>query len=226
MVIACEAFIDYAYEGDVKLSPIIRIQNALTKVIEALKKFVIKIRGLKTEHVVPRKVLEAYRKLSKHCFNCITQCKQAIQSNSSPNVTFREPFETLEYKTLFSDEVKKKTSPGEYVKIQSSDVLESMNGAISVLSSSKIGLRSLDKEKQPYVADAFTQMVNYSKFMLKISNRVLSYKNMYVEKRHLETTPVDPDNTAKEAYLECEESFDVALELFGVFKKDPNKENC
>lgn len=221
MVVACEAFMDYAYEGDVKLSPIVHIQNALTKVIEALKKFVLKIRGLKTEHVVPRKALEAYRKLSKHCLNSIQQCKQAIQSNSSPNVTFREPFETIEYKTLFSDEVKKKTSPGEYVKIQSSDVLGSMNGAISVLSSAKIGLRSLDKEKQPHMADAFAQMINYSKFMLKISNRVLSYKNMYVEKKHLETTPVDPDDTAKEAYIECEESFDVALELFGLFKKKP-----
>lgn len=223
MEYTCESFLDYAYEGDVKISFTVRIQNAITKLIEIIKKFILKIRALKGERVVPKKVLDAYRSLSKACFDCVVQCKNSLQSGQPVKVAFREPFDTPEYKILFSEDVKKKTSPGEYVKIQSSEVLGFMNGALTGLSSAKQGLRSVDKEKNPNQAQALTQIINYSKFMMKISNRVLSYKNMYVEKRHLPTTKVDETESVNEVYLDCIHEIDIAMEgIFGnLFKKKP-----
>lgn len=215
MEYTCEMFMDYAYEGEVKIPLHVRMQNALTKLITAIRKFILKVRSLKTEHEVPRSVLDAYKSLSKMCFNCVNKCKNALQTGDSPKVVFNEPFDTKEYKILFDDNYKKKASPGDYVKISSSEVLGNMNGALTALSSAKQGLRSVNGSDSPNQAAALTQIVNYTKFMLKISNRVLSYRNMYVEKRHLPTTPVN------EAYIDCITEIDVAIEgIFGnLFKK-------
>lgn len=221
MEYSCEVFINYAYEGEVKIPLSVRFQNAITKLITALKKFILKIRSIKKEHVVPKKVLDAYRSLSKMCYNCLNRCKGSLQTGEPTKVVFVEPFDSAEYKTLFSDEVKKKTQPGEYVKISSSEVLNFMNGALTAISSAKQGLRSIDKESEPNRTQALTQVINYAKFMMKISNRVLSYKNMYVEKRHLPTTKVDDSDVVNEAYLSCINEIDIAMEgIFGnLFKK-------
>lgn len=222
----CDVFLDYAYEGDVKIPLVVRIQNAITRLVEIIKKFILKIRSIKKEHVVPKKVLDAYRSLSKMCYNCINRCKSSLQSGGPVKVIFNEPFDSPEYKTLFSEEIKKKTSPGEYVKIASSEVLGFMNGALTALSNAKQGLRVVKGDTQPHQAQAFTQIINYSKFMLKISNRVLSYKNMYVEPRHLPTTKVNESQSVNEAYIECITEIDIAMEgIFGnLFKKKPKIE--
>ena len=225
MTYSCEAFLDYAYEGEVKIPLTVRIQNTITKLIEVIKKFILKVRSLKGERVVPKKALDAYRLLSKKCFNCINHCKKALQTGSPVSEIFREPFESPEYKILFSEDVKNRTSPGDYVKIQSSEVLGFMNGALTALSNAKQGLRIVNKDNNPNRAQAFTQIINYSKFMMKISNRVLSYKNMYVEKRHLPTTKVDETKAVNETYNEYEKECEVALELFGLFKKKPKVES-
>lgn len=211
MTVSCEMFMDYAYESENKLPLSIRIQNGITKIIEVIKKFILKIRSLKKEHVVPTKALQGYRYLSKMCFDAISKCKKSLILGSSIDVTFHEPYDLPAYKDLFSEDVKKRTSPGDYVKIQTSEVIDMMNGALTALSSAKTGMRSVNTTENPNVASVFSQIINYSKFMLKISNRVLSFKNMYVEKRHLEVTKVN------EAYVECISELDIAME--GIFSK-------
>lgn len=225
MTVSCEAFLDYAYEGNTNLPLSVRIQNAITKVIEVFQKFILKVKGIKKERVVPRKVLDAYVKLSNNVWNRMVECKSAFQSDKTPP-TFSEPFDSQEYKTLFSEDVKKHTSPGEYVKIQSSVVLNRMNGVLTALTAAKNGLRSIDKESNPGKAQACTQMINYGKFMMKISNRVLSYKNMYVEKKHLQNTPIDDEEDEKkstnESFMDFEREINLAIVtegLFDLFKK-------
>ena len=224
---SCESFLDYAYEGEVKSPLVVRIQNTITKIIEMIKKFTLMVRSIKKEHVVPKKALDAYRSLSKMCFNCINKCKSSLQSGSPVKVIFNEPFDSPEYKTLFNEDIKKKTPPGEYVKIGSNEVLGFMNGALTALSNAKQALRVVKADTQPNQAQAFTQIINYAKFMLKISNRVLSYKNMYVEPRHLPTTKVDDSNAVNEAYQTCIEEIDIAMEgiFSNVFNKKPIKKD-
>lgn len=214
---------NYAYEGEVKIPLSVRFQNAITKLITAIKKFILKIRSIKKEHVVPKKVLDAYRSLSRMCYNCMNRCKNSLLSGESARVIFTEPFESQEYKILFSDEIKEKAKPGEYVKIASSEVLNFMNVSLTIISNAKQGLRTIDKEAHPNRTQSFTQLINYAKFMLKISNRVLSYKNMYVEKRHLPTTKVEGSEGVNESYLSCMNEIDIAMEgIFGnLFKKKP-----
>ena len=84
----CDVFLDYAYEGDVKIPLVVRIQNAITRLVEIIKKFILKIRSIKKEHVVPKKVLDAYRSLSKMCYNCINRCKSSLQSGGPVKVIF------------------------------------------------------------------------------------------------------------------------------------------
>lgn len=225
MEYSCEVYMNYAYEGEVKIPLSVRFQNAITKLITAIKKFILKIRSIKKEHVVPKKVLDAYRSLSRMCYNCMNRCKNSLLSGESARVIFTEPFESQEYKILFSDEIKEKAKPGEYVKIASSEVLNFMNVSLTIISNAKQGLRTIDKEAHPNRTQSFTQLINYAKFMLKISNRVLSYKNMYVEKRHLPTTKVEESEGVNESYLSCVSEIDIAMEgIFGkLFKKKDNK---
>lgn len=217
---------NYAYEGEVKIPLSVRFQNAITKLITAIKKFILKIRSIKKEHVVPKKVLDAYRSLSRMCYNCMNRCKNSLLTGESARVIFTEPFESQEYKILFSDEIKEKAKPGEYVKIASSEVLNFMNVSLTIISNAKQGLRTIDKEAHPNRTQSFTQLINYAKFMLKISNRVLSYKNMYVEKRHLPTTKVEESEGVNESYLFCMNEIDIAMEgIFGnLFKKKNSEE--
>lgn len=234
--ISTEALIDYSYYGDaesvalevyhagIRASAVAGIKNIIIKMTELCQRFMNKVREiLVKESKAPAEALNHYRKLKTAADRLIGKIwigpQTFTERGAHGGVPLLEELKRVpEYETFINFNASE-VPPEKWVKFNTAEVTQPISKCLKLLSREKARLNTLSsiqkvdtpqedrnvKENQ-LAANATVQV---TKFIIQISQKMLSFRSKDVSKKNLQTASAKSLDDAKESYLPIVEEVEM-----------------